>query len=175
MCRGHDSASYIGRVLGPGSRGGSQRQDPPYISVVSIVVALAVAGSAARAQEKKPYPIFTLDHFVAAMKTVGQAFTAMNTSLAANDIDETKAYLAISRDRLATTITFWRDRQKDDALRMLRDTLSKMDALDETLSADTVDRAAAGAIAKQVSGGCQACHQAYREQDPSTKAYRVKL
>ena len=141
----------------------------------AVLVAVLVSVANLTAQDKKPYPIFTLDHFVAAMKTIGQAYTAMNTSLSANDIDETKAYLAISRDRLATTITFWRDRQKDDAIRMLRDTLSKMDALDEALSVDTVDRAAAGAIARQISGGCQACHQVYRDQDPATKAYRVKL
>src|SRR5262245_19420925 len=147
---------------------------PLFIGVVSFIVALVALSSITSAQQKKPYPIFTLDHFVAAMKTVGQAFTAVNASLAADDVGESKAYLAISRDRLATTITFWRDRQKDDAIRMLRDVLGRLDALDEALSAEGVDQAAVAAIAKQVGAGCQACHQVYREQDPSTKAYRVK-
>lgn len=144
-------------------------------SGVLLVAALAIAiASTANAQEKRPYPIFTADHFVAAMKTIGQAFTAFNASLAANDVGESKAYLSITRDRLATTITFWRDRQKDDAVKMLRDVLKNLDAMDDTLSTDSVDRAAVAAIGKQVGAGCQACHQAYREQDPATKAYRFK-
>jgi cytochrome c556 len=111
------------------------------------------------------------------MKTVGQAFTAVNASLPnANnkDVSDAKAYVAITRDRLATTITFWRDRHRDDAVKTLRDTLAKLDALDDAMSADNVDPAAVSAIARQAGAGCQACHQVYREQDPATKAYRVK-
>jgi cytochrome c556 len=140
------------------------------------LLAAAVLG-AQNAPEKKPYPIFTVDHFMAAMKTVGQAFTAVNASLPnANnkDVSDAKAYVAITRDRLATTITFWRDRHRDDAVKTLRDTLAKLDALDDAMSADNVDPAAVSAIARQAGAGCQACHQVYREQDPATKAYRVK-
>lgn len=143
--------------------------------VALVAGALLIASaSISNAQEKKPYPVFTADHFVAAMKTIGQAFTAVNASLAANDAGESKAYLAITRDRVATTITYWRDRKNDDAIRILRDVLKNLDAMDDALSADTVDRAAVGAIGKQIGAGCQACHQAYREQDPVTKAYRFK-
>jgi hypothetical protein len=50
--------------------------------------------------------------------------------------------VAITRDRLATTTTFWRDRHRDDAVKTLRDTLAKLDALDDAMSADDVDPAA---------------------------------
>src|SRR6185295_333620 len=108
-----------------------------------------------------------------------QAFNAVNATLPTGPIgpdkaSDAKAYLAISRDRLATTITFWRDRKRDDAIKMLRDVLNKMDALDEALSVDSVDPAAVSGITKQIGTACQACHQVYREQDPVTKAYRVK-
>jgi hypothetical protein len=139
-----------------------------------VCLVVAAGGIAPRAQEKRPYPVFTPDHFVQAMKTVGQAFSAVNASLANSSVEDSKAYLAISRDRLATTITFWRDRQRDDAVRILRDTLTKMDALDAALSAGKIDQAATAAIVKQVGADCQACHQQYREQDPGTKAYRLK-
>lgn len=142
--------------------------------VVAFVSVALVAGVILSAQEKKPYPIFTLDHFVAAMKTVGQASNAVNASLPNKDVGDAKAYLAISRDRLATTITFWRDRRRDDAIKMLRNVLAEMDALDDALSAENVDQAAVSAIATRIGAGCQACHQVYREQDPVTKAYRVK-
>jgi cytochrome c556 len=132
-----------------------------------------VAGSLTSAQEEKPYPIYTPDHFVAAMKTAGQAYALVNSSIAKDDVDEAKAFLAISRDRLATTITLWRDRKKDDAVRMLRNVLKRMDELDAALSAGPMDRAAVDAIGKQVEAGCAACHQMYREQDPATKSFRI--
>ncbi len=133
---------------------------------------MVVAGSVATAQ--KPYPIFTTENFVEAMKTVGQAFGLVNTSLAKNDFEKSKDFLARSRDQLATTITFWRDRKKDDAVKMLRDTLSKMDDLDAAMSGEQIDSAAVNALAKQVDAACQACHAVYRDQDPATKAYRLK-
>src|SRR4051812_34046779 len=140
-----------------------------------LMAILGIAGlRAAAADDKKPYPIFTAEQFVAAMKTVGQAFTATNAAVTGSETDDAKAYLAISRDRLATTITFWRDRNRDDAVKMLRQTLSLMDQLDVALSADQVDTAKTGGLAKQIGASCQACHQMYREQDPSTKSFRFK-
>ena len=149
-------------------------------AAVLAVVVMAAAVSMGTAQEKpspareKPYPIFTVEHFVSAMKTVGQAYGAVNVSLSKKEIDDSKAYLVISRDRLATTITFWRDQKKDDAIKILRDTLARMDELDVALSAEKPDTEAAGAILKQIGASCEACHQVYREQDPGTKAFRIK-
>ena len=138
-----------------------------------MAVGVASSGAEAAAQDK-PYPIFTAEHFVAAMKTVGQAFAAVTTSIGRNEFEDTKSYLIISRDRLATTITFWRDRKRDDAIKMLRNTVNRMDDLDVALSADTIDPAVVAARVKQVDAACQACHAIYREQDPVTKVYRMK-
>jgi hypothetical protein len=156
--------------------GGSRKHDPPYKRLILLVciVVTASAGSVLHAQQQRAYPIFTLEHFVSAMKTIGQAFAAVNASLARNDYEDSKAYLAITRDRLATTITFWRDRKKDDAIKMLRDALTKMDELDAALSVEKIDPAEVSARARQVGAACAACHAAYREQDPSTKTYRLK-
>jgi cytochrome c556 len=144
-----------------------------HLTGLLVVLGVAAGGALAAAQEK-PYPIFTSEHFVSAMKTVGQAFAAVNASIGRNEFDDSKAYLVISRDRLATTITFWRDRKKDDAVRMLRDAVTKMDDLDVALSAEQIDPAAVAAGVKQVGAACAACHAMYREQDPVTKAYRLK-
>ena len=142
-------------------------------SVILLALASVSIATAATAQEKT-YPVFTADQFVSAMKTVGLAFAAVDTSLAAGSVEDSKAYLSISRERLATTITFWRDRQKDDAIAQLRDSLKKMDALDAALSSPKADLVAAAAAARQVQSSCQPCHALYREQDPNTKAYRLK-
>ena len=138
------------------------------------ITALLLTGLAWAAVGDKPYPIFTPDNFVNTMQLVGRNFAAINNALAKQDFDNAKAHLVRSRELLAVGITFWRDRKKDDAIQTLRDTLAKMDALDDALSAEKIDAASATAIAKQVGGGCQRCHAAYREQDPATKAYRFK-
>ena len=51
-----------------------------------------------------------------------------------------------------------------------------MDGLDAALSVDNdkIDPTAVNTSAKQVDAACQACHTVYREQDPATKAYRLK-
>jgi len=134
------------------------------------VVALAVSTAAAQTK----YPIFTPTNFTDAMKTVGVNFSAVNAAIASQDFATAKAQLIRSRERLALTITFWRDRKKDDEITILRDALSRMDTLDTLLSATPVDAAAAGATVKQIGANCQACHAANREQDPRTHAYRFK-
>jgi cytochrome c556 len=136
---------------------------------------LAAGSSVAVAQEKAPkYPIFTAEHLDEAMKTIGLAFTLTRSAIDKNSPENAKDYLIRARDQLATTITYWRDRKNEDAIAALRETLKKMDALDAAMSAETVDIKAAATLAESVGQSCQACHAKYREQDPATKAYRVK-
>jgi hypothetical protein len=126
-------------------------------------------------QEKAPkYPIFTADHLNEAMKTIGLAFTLTRSAIDKNSPETAKDYLVRARDQLATTITYWRDRKNEDAIATLRETLKKMDALDAAMSGETVDMKAAATLAGSVGQSCEACHAKYREQDPTTKAYRVK-
>ena len=140
-----------------------------------LVCVLAVGSSTALAQEKAPkYPIFTADHLDEAMKTVGLAFTLARSAIDKNSPENAKDYLIRARDQLATTITYWRDRKNEDAVAMLRETLKKIDALDAAMSAETVDVKAASTLAASVATSCEACHAKYREQDPTTRAYRVK-
>jgi cytochrome c556 len=120
------------------------------------------------------YPIFPIEEFVRMMKSVGANWERTTASIGKGDFAESKRRLTRSREQLAVTITFWRDHKKDDAVRMLRGALASMDDLDEVLSTETVDAVAAAARARQVTGACEACHALYRDQDPVTKAYRVK-
>jgi cytochrome c556 len=140
----------------------------------AAIVCTAIVATAQIIAAQTHYPIFTADNFVTTMKTVGRNFNGVNQSISKSDFETAKAQLVRSREQLAITITFWRDRQKEDAIRMLKDSLAKMDALDTALSAEQIDAAAVGAKVKEISGACQACHTEYREQDPATKAYRLK-
>ena len=139
--------------------------------MVWVVAGFAVAATAA---DQAKYPIFTPTNFVDTMKIVGLNFSAVNAAIASQDFSTAKAQLIRSRERLALTITFWRDRKKDDALRILREALTGMDDLDTLLSANPVDAPAANAALKQIGAKCQACHVANREQDPGTHTYRFK-
>ena len=131
-----------------------------------------LGGSFATAQ--KPYPIFTIDHLGATMKTLGPNFRAATASLTAGDYETTKALVIRSREQLATTITFWRDHERDDAVAFLRATVAKIDDLDTALSAETIDPGAVTPLAGEIAAACQACHTVYREQDPVTNEYRLK-
>lgn len=151
------------------------RSDRPAVTravVLSAVVTLLVVVTTASAQTK--YPVYTPEHFIASMQNVGLNFPATSAFIADKDFPAAKAQLIRTRERLALTITFWRDRQKDDALKILRDSLAQMDELDGVLSKESVDSAAAGALAKQIGANCQACHALYRDQDASTRSYRFK-
>jgi hypothetical protein len=165
--RNHEKNHLSSDVVASCFRGPSLRV---FVACLALVV-----GSAALAQEKAPkYPIFTADHLDDAMKTVGLAFTLTRSAIDKNSPENAKDYLIRARDQLATTITYWRDRKNEDAIATLRETLKKMDALDAAMSTETVDIKAAATLAGSVSQSCEACHARYREQDPATKAYRVK-
>jgi cytochrome c556 len=147
----------------------------PSFHVFVASLALVLGGSAAFAQEQAPkYPIFKAEHLEEAMKTIGLAFTLTRSAIDKNSPENAKDYLVRARDQLATTITYWRDRKNEDAIATLRETLKKMDTLDAAMSAETVDMKAAATLAGSIGQSCEACHAKYREQDPTTKAYRVK-
>ncbi len=123
---------------------------------------------------QRPYPIYTSDHLAATMETLGPNFTATMQTLAAADYATTKERLSRSREQLATTVTFWRDHERDDAIGYVRAALRGMDDLDGALSMELVDSMAAEAVAAEIRAACTSCHAVYREQDPTTGEYRLK-
>jgi hypothetical protein len=139
---------------------------------LGLLVALAGTGAILSAQ--KTYPIFTQDDFVKFMKSVGQNFGAVNASIGKADFESAKSQLTRSREQLAVTVTFWRDRKKDDALQFLKATLTRMDDLDGALSEEKIDPAKIGGILKAVNASCEACHAAYRDFDAAAKTYTFK-
>jgi hypothetical protein len=144
------------------------------LKLVGALAMAAVVGNAAAAQKKNPYRNYTEEKFVENMQAAGRNYAAVTTLIGGSDYESAKAQLTRAREQLAITITFWRDRQKDDAVRMLREALNGMDGLDLVLGASPVDAAAVKSASARVNAACNACHAVYREQDPATKAYRLK-
>jgi hypothetical protein len=141
---------------------------------VAVAVLLLAGGGAAAAQKKNPYMNYTQEKFVENMQAAGRNYAAVTNLIAAADYESAKAQLTRAREQLAITITFWRDRQKEDAVRMLRAALTGMDGLDAALSTERIDAAAVKGASGRVDAACSACHGIYRDQDPATKAYRLK-
>jgi cytochrome c556 len=146
----------------------------PAISAALLVALLGLTATVVAQQPASQYPIFTQDHFTATMKTVGQNFGGVNQAVSAGDFENAKSRAIRAREQLATTVTFWRKNKKDDAVAMLRAATQRLDELDNVLSKTPIDKDAATAAVKQIGGACQACHAVYREQDPTTKAYKFK-
>lgn len=146
----------------------------PAATAVIVTGATWWAISWATAAGQQVYPIFTPSDLDKTMATVGQNFGTLSRLIASGAFEDAKARAVRTREQLATTITFWRDRQRDDAIKMLRTATSKLDELDTVLSAEQVGSGAATAKLGEVNAACEACHAVYREQDPATKAYRLK-
>ncbi len=150
------------------------RRPMPVAALVLVCALTRLADVGVRAQQS-PYPVFSADTFAATMKSVGQNFAGTTQAISNGDYESAKARAIRAREQLATTVTFWRKNGREDAVAMLRAVTLRFDELDTILSRAPVDTSAAGEAARQIGTSCQACHSVYREQDPATKAFKLKL
>lgn len=142
----------------------------------ALLVALiwGLTGPSPGMAQDETYPIFTADQLDATMKTLGPNIAGVRAAVRERDYATAKERGIRSREQLATTITFWRDQEREDAVTMLRVVTDRLDALDGALSAPAVDASTVDRVLTDIQGGCQACHAVYREQDPNTTDYRLK-
>ncbi len=134
------------------------------------IMAVAFLAAIGRAQ-----PVFSPEDLERAMKAVGRYVELTHSAIGAGDFETAKTRVARARNQLAPTIAFWRNNKEADAVKFLREAIAALDELDLSLSNEPIDRAAAGAAAKKVDAACQRCHAVYREQDPTSKKFVVKL
>src|SRR5436189_5979715 len=102
--------------------------------LAAILIAAAALVDVSSAQKKNPYLNYNEEKFVENMQAAGRNYAAVSTFIGGADFESAKAQLTRAREQRAITITFWRDRQKDDAVRMLREALSGMDGPDAARS-----------------------------------------
>jgi cytochrome c556 len=145
------------------------------VALTAAAVLAGVVGVAGVAlAQKNPYRTYNEEKFVQNMQTAGRNYAAVADLLARKDYESAKAQLTRVREQLAITVQFWRDKKKDDALTMLRETLERTDDLDNALSQEAVNPEAVAAASQRLGASCQACHAQYRVHDPATKTYRIK-
>ena len=123
---------------------------------------LTLASVVIAAQNEK---ITTPDDLDRVMKKAQPAMQAAQKALGSGAYADAKTQVATLRQAILDSQHFWVEKKREDALKMNRDTIEKIDALNTTLSGATVDPAAATTALKDVGGSCRACHQKYRATD----------
>jgi cytochrome c556 len=110
--------------------------------------------------------VTTVEEYAQLMKANAQAVGGMNKAIGSATYADARMSLATLRKNYMALNEFWMDKKRDDAVAIVKDGLTRLDALDKTLSAATVDQMAAQAAAKEFGGAtCGACHKLYREGD----------
>jgi hypothetical protein len=135
-----------------------------------IPVLVVVLGVVVMGQGK----LTTADDYAKNMKANAQAAGPMNKALASGAFADARMNVATLRQNFMALQGFWMDKKKDDAVAIVKDGLSRLDALDKILAAPAPDQMAAQAAAKEFGGNtCGACHKLYREGDAQT-GFRFK-
>jgi cytochrome c556 len=117
--------------------------------------------------------VTTPEEFDKAMKPAGPAMRNMGKMVGSGGaVADIKKEIAVLRAALTDTQSFWVLHKKDDAVKMNKESVAKLDAFEATLTGEKADPAAAATV-KEVGGTCAACHKQYREQDAEGN-YKIK-
>jgi cytochrome c556 len=135
--------------------------------MVCTTAALAAAVMVASAQA--PAKIATMQDHVALMKSNAQANGALNKAAQSGAYADAKMQVATLQQNLRTLEMFWAGKQNSDAVMIVKQGLTRLDALDKMLAASAPDQMAVQAAAKEFGGNtCGACHKQLREGDAQT-------
>jgi len=116
--------------------------------------------------------VTTADDLDKVMKKAS-AFRQVDKAVQSNNAADAKTQLAIVKAAVLESQSFWITHKKDDAVKMNKESLAKLDALEKVLSEGTLDVAKATAAFKEAGGACRACHQQYRVEDDKNE-YHLK-
>ena len=126
------------------------------IYTMCALVALAAAVATAQA----PAKIATLQDHMALMKSNAQANGTLNKAIGSGDFAGARMQVTTLRQNLTTLQTFWMEKKNADAIKVVKEGLGRLDALDKMLAAPAPDQAATQAAAKEFGGNtCGACHK----------------
>jgi cytochrome c556 len=132
------------------------------------LVVIAIASVVVAAQK-----VTTPEELDKAMKRIAPAQAATNKAIQSMSWADAKAQVAVVKQALTDTESFWTANKKDDAVAMLKDSVAKVTAVEQAVNAPMPDQQAVLAAFKQVGATCAACHKQFREQDENQQ-YRLK-
>lgn len=99
------------------------------------------------------------------MKKVQPAMQAAGKAVGSNAFGEAAKQLAIVRQAVDDSRTFWIEHKKEDAIKFNKETVAKIEEAEKLLTSPSPDAAAATAAVKQVGAACRSCHEVYRVRD----------
>jgi hypothetical protein len=133
-------------------------------STVALVALFSVMALA-----QAPEKIATMADHAALMKSNAQANGALNKSLGSGAFADARTAVGTLRTNFTTLRTFWTEKNNAEALKVVNDGLSRLDAMDKMLGAAAPDQMAAQAAAKEFGGAtCATCHKMMRDGDQQT-------
>jgi cytochrome c556 len=139
-----------------------------------VILASGVVTSAMIDLTKRlPPPMSTEeDAFDKVMKKVGPAFAALRQAADKSDVDKTKEQTTFLKQAFTDTESFWKTKNKSNAVQWAQDARKTVDAIDHSLTAGKWDdvKTSAGTLGQ----ACQTCHGTYRERFDDG-SFRVKL
>jgi len=129
---------------------------------------VALAGTVALAQK-----VTSPTELATTMKKIAGANAGVAKAIKSEAYADAKTNVAQVKAALIDAENFWVMNKKDDAVKLSKDAVAKVTALETLLSAGTVDQQAVFAAVKEVGGACAACHKEYRIQNED-KTYAIK-
>ena len=137
--------------------------------LVTYTLAVTALATAVVAAQK----VTTPEELDKAMKKIAPAQGAANKAIQSMSWADAKAQVAIVKQSLMDTESFWTANKKNDAVAMLKDSVAKVTAVEQALNGPMPDQQAVLAAYKQVGATCAACHKQNREQD-ANQQYQLK-
>jgi cytochrome c556 len=134
-----------------------------YAAAVCVLLSTVVA-----AQRK----ISTAGELDKVMKRAG-AFRRVDRAIQTKNPAQAKRELRTVFQAVADSQSFWTAHKKDDAVKLNKESLAKLEALDKVLTGPDFDVATATAAYKEAGGACRACHIQYRVEDANNE-YTLK-
>src|SRR5215216_1683479 len=104
------------------------------ISMLMVAVAMAFAGAAVLAQK-----VASPEDLDKTMKKIGPAQQAVNKALMSNAYADAKMQVQIVHQALVDADNFWTIKNKDEAMKLSKEAIAKVEALDKALSAPAPD------------------------------------
>jgi cytochrome c556 len=107
------------------------------------------------------------------MKKVNEASRAIGKAAGSNAWGDVRMMLATMKQGVSDAENFWIINKREDAQKITKDVLAKIDAAAKLVATDPADPAAAIAAIKEISPACRQCHMIYRAQDANNN-YIIK-
>jgi cytochrome c556 len=136
-----------------------------FIYTTALLVALA--STVAIAQK-----VTSAGELEATMKKISAANAGVGKAIKSEAYADAKTNVATVKAALMDAENFWVMNKKDEAVKLSKDAIAKVTALETVLSAATVDQQAVFAAQKEVGGTCAACHKQFRVQNED-KTYSI--